>query len=323
MIALVIFLACSLAMADEQPVYGIYDSGVERFEQADVTVSDATFESDDVTVQRTRIVELHSVLKTYPEYPFRGEAWYFIGYHHYLLEQDASAIKAFEMARSIRPSLNMKTPVKRLIAKASERLFRKRITATCRWSIGMICVICLIVGIWTRAWKGVSKRWCVVTLALCLAWFIAAAVMALWTPNYVPEPDVYAEPILIQSALGHSGSFRLTTLLTFGTVAAMGSLLIGFSLLRLRPWMRISFQPVLSIGLAVALLSLFHLKTCREFGQLSPQKPGLVGWLSSHYVFVEKVISDPSEVPEEMYDLYDADVLEEIRAAKDFTESAP
>lgn len=294
---------------DRTSILAEYDSGEERFRNADRTLNEARLATSDPARARRRIAELEAILETHPDYPHRAMVHYFLGLNHQFLGNQGRAAAAFEAALQGRPDLAGRTPIMAYLDMARRRNFAD--TAPRYLLVALALLLAISVVPLFRADLG-RVPWRRLGLVFGIALLLWPAI-ALLVPLVLGRPttgiETYPKPTLVNVGLGQTGDAPLRSLLVYGFGAIGATLLVsaGSSAIRSRPWRQAAMAggALLAGGL---VMSLFYVQRCYGRSRYDPQ--------GTRLVFLVKDIAWKKEVPEEMLPLYDEDFRNKIIEAR-------
>jgi hypothetical protein len=294
---------------DRTSILAEYDSGEERFKEADRVLNEARLATSDPVKARRRIRELEGILSAHPDYPHRPMVQYFLGLNLQLVGEYGRAAVAFEAALAGKPDLSRRTPVRAYLDLARKKQFAH---SAPRYLLGALALVLLasVLPLFRADLGRVPwRRLCFVFGAALLAWTIAV----LLVPPLVGVPDGgiegYPTPTLANVRLGQIGDGVLRSLLSYGlgAILAAGLVSVGTSLIRSRAPRAAAMS---GGGLLVAglIMALFYVQHC--YGRCKHYSRG------GRLVFLVKDIAWKKEVPDEMLPFYDEDFRRKILEAR-------
>lgn len=270
----------------------------DKYPEADAVFRDTRKSMKNAQNTPEFIATLEQTIAKYPDYPMKGYLLYFLGLNARTHGDYAKAVTAFEDALEAKPDIAYKTPIVSYLKAAKNRAVLKMIRIVCT----VLLLLVLVPSLFGLTLKSAGELpWRRILTVYGVTLIIWAAIVFLMPKLYgslAVEPGLYPNPTLSNTSIGQIGDDALQALLGYGLFAILATLPIIIAAGRIP---KQAVRTMASVaGVIVVVGSLMGLYGVRHLYTDSRYDAG-----SNRLVFFIKSITNPAEIPDEMFSLYD------------------
>jgi hypothetical protein len=292
-----------------------YDSGEDKYQEADAALNAARFVTYSPEKIPVRINKLKLMLQQYPKYPYRAEMYYFLGVMEQNQKNYSGAITAFQKAIELNPDLKWMTPAEdylKVLHKKWQKLWFPRYALMV---LAAVIIIGIIIALANRKNLKFNRKMVWKFTLLPILWCIFFAISGLIKfPVDKAQLSSFPKPVMVYMRLVDTGSAPLWLLGLFGLIAVILSMLFALATSGLqKKFLPYLLNFLLSASASIAIMVYFYMTFCFNASLEAGQD---AGWLSKRTVFLIKELAFKYEVPDDMLHLYDERFRKEIIKTK-------
>lgn len=244
------------------------------------------------------IAKLEQTIAKYPDYPMKGFLLYYLGLNARTNGDFSKAVKAFEEALKAKPDIAYKTPIVSYLKTAKNRALLRMIYIICSVLL-LMALIPSLIGLTQKNAAELPWRRIVTVYGVTLAlWAAIAFLLPRLYGSLAIEPGLYPNPTLSNVSIGQIGDASLRALLGYGLFAILATLPIIIATTRIQKQTLKTIVSVIGvmvvIGSSMGLYSTRHIYTDSRYDSES-----------NRLVFFIKSITNPDEIPDVMFPMYD------------------
>jgi len=295
--------SCFAASQPRTNILAEYKSGDSRFAEADAVLNKVRMATVNTVTALQYSEEIEHMLHTYPDYPYKAEAYYFLGLNYKIAAEYSAAKDACEMALKLNHGLEDTTPVKSFIKGA---IFELRAIWYPRYAVIAILVVLLggvLIMLKSTESPKISVRYLkfsLITVVLWAALFIGISLVN--TASSVTHVADYPQPTLINTTIGTIGSAPLAGIFVFGAIGIIALLFFVFTTSTVQS---VASRKIVNVSAAI-IVSTSTMVLC--YMQFCYRNATFIWEGKLHSSRMNILVKDlvwRNEIPDEMLELYD------------------